>query len=63
MQLEIIARKILMKQIYILNLLHIILVKQKANIKCDEINIINDNGFNLHNNSLLNNDNRYMKVV
>ena len=42
-----------------------ILVKQSTNIKCDEINImniINDNTFNLHN-SLLNNDNRYMKVT
>ena len=39
--------------------------KKNANIKCDEINImniINDNTFNLHN-SLLNNDNRYMKVT
>ena len=38
--------------------------KQSTNIKCDEINImniINDNTFNLHN-SLLNNDNKYMKV-
>ena len=41
------------------------LVKQNKNIKCDEINImniINDNTYNLHN-SLLNNDNRYMKVT
>ena len=39
--------------------------KQSTNIKCDEINtrnIIYDNTFNLHN-SLLNNDNRYMKVT
>ena len=39
--------------------------KQSTNIKCDEINIMNiikDNTFNLHN-SLLNNDNRYMKVT
>ena len=39
--------------------------KQSINIKCDEINImniINDNTFNLHN-SLLNNDNRLMKVT
>ena len=39
--------------------------KQSTNIKRDEINImniINDNTFNLHN-SLLNNDNRYMKVT
>ena len=28
----------------------------------NKINIINDNTFNLHN-SLLNNDNRYMKVI
>ena len=38
--------------------------KQSTNIKRDEINIINiinDNNFNLHN-SLLNNDNRYMKA-
>ena len=40
-------------------------VKQITNIKRDEINItnrINDNTFNLHN-SLLNNDNRYMKFT
>ena len=39
--------------------------KQSTNIKCDEINIKNinnDNTFNLYN-SLLNNDNRYMKVT
>ena len=39
--------------------------KISANIKRDEINImniINDNTFNLHNN-LLNNDYRYMKVT
>ena len=39
--------------------------KQSTNIKHDEIdimNIINDNTFNLHN-SLLNNDNRYMKIT
>ena len=39
--------------------------KQSTNIKSDEINImniINDNTFNVHN-SLLNNDNRYMKVT
>ena len=38
---------------------------KQTNIKRDEINImniINDNIFNLHN-SLLNNDNRYMKVT
>ena len=38
---------------------------QSTNIRRDEIiimNIINDNTFNLHN-SLLNNDNRYMKVT
>ena len=42
-----------------------ILVKQSANIKHDEINImniINDNTFNLYN-SLLNNDKRDMKVT
>ena len=42
-----------------------ILMKQSINVKCDEMNImniINDNTFNLHN-SLLNNDNRYMKVT
>ena len=42
-----------------------ILVKQSTNIKHDEINvinIINDNTFNL-NNSLLNNNKRYMKVT
>ena len=41
------------------------LEKQSTNIKRDEINImniINDNTFNLHN-SLLNNDNWYMKVT
>ena len=40
------------------------LVKQSTNIKRAEtniLNIINGNTFNLHN-SLLNNDNRYMKV-
>ena len=40
-------------------------MNQHTNIKHDEINItniINDNFFNLHN-SLLNNDNRYMKVT
>ena len=40
-------------------------MKRSTNIKGDEINImniINDNTFNLHN-SLLNNDNRYMKVT
>ena len=40
-------------------------LKQSFNIKLNEIdiiNIINDNTFNLHN-SLLNNDNRYMKVI
>ena len=39
--------------------------KQSTNIKRDEINImniINDNTFNLDN-SLLNNNNRYMKVT
>ena len=39
--------------------------KQSTNIKHDEINIINiinDNTFNLHY-SLLNNDNRYIKVI
>ena len=39
--------------------------KTTTNIERDEINImniINDNNFNLHN-SLLNNDNRYMKVT
>ena len=39
--------------------------KQSTNIKRDEINIlniINDNTFNWHN-SLLNNDNRNMKVT
>ena len=39
--------------------------KKSTNIKRDEIdimNIINDNTFNLHN-SLLKNDNRYMKVT
>ena len=39
--------------------------KLSSNIKHDEINImniINDNTFNLHN-SLLNNDNRYMKIT
>ena len=39
--------------------------KQRTNIKRDEINImniINDNTFNLCN-SLLNNDNKYMKVT
>ena len=38
--------------------------KQSTNIKHDEINIMNiiNNTFNLHN-SLLNNDNRYMKVT
>ena len=39
--------------------------KQSTNIKHDEINImniINDNTFNMHN-SLLNNDNRYMKIT
>ena len=38
---------------------------QSTNItpdKIDMMNIINDNTFNLHN-SLLNNDNRYMKVT
>ena len=35
-----------------------ILVKQSTNIKRDEINIIN-----INNDSLLNNDNRYMKVT
>ena len=38
--------------------------KQSTNIKREEINLmntINDNTFNLHN-SLLNNDNRYLKV-
>ena len=41
------------------------LLKQNTNIKSDEINIMNiikDNTFNLHY-SLLNNDNRYMKVI
>ena len=41
-----------------------ILVEQSTNIKHNEINIMNiiiDNTFNLHN-SLLNNDNWYMKV-
>ena len=50
---------------HIFNLLHIIFAKQSTNIKYDEINmldIIKDNTFNLHN-SLLNNDNRYMKVT
>ena len=39
--------------------------KQSTHLKCDEIdmmNIINNNTFNLPN-SLLNNDNRYMKVA
>ena len=39
--------------------------KQSTNIKWDEINIMtifNDNTFNLHN-SLLNNDNKYIKVI
>ena len=39
--------------------------KQSSNIKCDKINtmnIIKDRTFNLHN-SLLNYDNRYMKVT
>ena len=52
-------------QIYILNLLHIILVKQSSNHKPDELNmenIINDCIFNQHN-SVLNKDNRYMKVT
>ena len=40
-------------------------MKQSTNNKCDEINImniINDNTFTPYN-SLLNNDNRYMKVT
>ena len=38
--------------------------KQSTNIKCDEINLMNiiKNTFNLHN-SLLNKDNKYMKVT
>ena len=39
--------------------------EKSTNIKRDEINkmnIINDNTFNLHN-SLLSNDNKYMKVI
>ena len=36
--------------------------KTNTNIKCDEMNIINDNTFNLHY-KILNNDNRYMKVT
>ena len=36
--------------------------KQSINIKRDEINMMNIITFNLHN-SLLNNDNRYMKVT
>ena len=39
--------------------------KLSTNIKCDKINImniINDETFNLHN-SLLNNDNRYIKIT
>ena len=42
-----------------------ILVKQSINIKCNDINImniINDNNLNLPN-SLLYNDNKYMKVT
>ena len=36
--------------------------KQRTNIKCDIMNIINDNTFNLHN-SLLYNNNGYIKVT
>ena len=66
MQTKVIARKILIRQIYFTNIyfefIAYNLAKQGANIKRDEINmmnIINNNTFYLHN-SLLNNDHRYI---